>query len=243
MSRARRAARVVRRVGVGGIDWLRAMAQRVRAVVDRTPPDAFLAPPPDGRCGEVPVVILPGVLEPWRFLLKLERSLYGRGHPVHVVPSLGWNVLDLDESRRRVLDHLERRDLTGVVLVAHSKGGLIGKALLLDPEATGRLRGLVAVCAPWQGSSLVPRWAERSPVGMFRPDFEGMLALEAQDHENHRIVSLAPAFDQVLPEGSHLAGARNVRLRSDGHFAPTRNVTSLAMIHRCVDDLANRPSG
>ncbi|MGL1316129.1 esterase/lipase family protein, partial [Vibrio parahaemolyticus] len=69
-----------------------------------------------------PLVLLPGIYETWRFLQPLADALYARGHPVHVVAGLGSNRRPIAESARQVADLLVGRDLSDVVLVAHSKG-------------------------------------------------------------------------------------------------------------------------
>ncbi|MFT2526131.1 esterase/lipase family protein, partial [Escherichia coli] len=75
-----------------------------------------------------------------------------RGHPVHVVAGLGSNRRPIAESARQVADLLVGRDLSDVVLVAHSKGGLIGKHLLAFAPAGSRVRAMVAVATPFGGS-------------------------------------------------------------------------------------------
>lgn len=79
---------------------------------------------------KVPVVLLPGIYETWFFLEPLARVLHDAGHPVHTVPGLRYNLADLDDSSRLVAERLAVLDLDRVVIVAHSKGGLIGKHLM-----------------------------------------------------------------------------------------------------------------
>lgn len=79
---------------------------------------------------KVPVVLLPGIYETWFFLEPLARVLHDAGHPVHTVPGLRHNLADLDDSSRLVAERLAALDLDRVVIVAHSKGGLIGKHLM-----------------------------------------------------------------------------------------------------------------
>ncbi|MEH3089267.1 MAG: alpha/beta hydrolase, partial [Microbacterium arborescens] len=43
-------------------------------------------------------------------------------------------------------------ELHDVVLVAHSKGGLIGKQMMTDAAVGPRVRGMVAVASPFGGS-------------------------------------------------------------------------------------------
>ena len=113
-------------------DWSWVLRQQARAVVERGRADEFQQAPrgAPASCAEVPVVLLPGIWEPWQFLRPLATVLHAGGHPVHVVTELGWNGRDLDASADDVIAHLAAHDLRRVVLVAHSKGGLIGKKVL-----------------------------------------------------------------------------------------------------------------
>lgn len=98
-----------------------------------------------------PVVLLPGVYERWHFLRSIATALAAAGHPVHVVRELGINDRAIPGSAAKVLRFLEAADLRGVALVAHSKGGLIGKAVLLG-FAAPRVHRLIAISTPFGGS-------------------------------------------------------------------------------------------
>lgn len=90
-----------------------------------------------GSDGLPEVVLLPGVYEHWTFLRPLGDALSAAGHRVSVVHGLGINRRDVAE----VSEHLARAlastpaPAAGRVFVAHSKGGLIGKHLLVTSGA------------------------------------------------------------------------------------------------------------
>ena len=173
---------------------------------------------PTGPGGAAPVVLLPGIYETWEFLGPVATAIARAGHPVHAVPGLRHNARPVPESANVVVEHLERADLTGVVLVAHSKGGLIGKRVLLSP-AGERVRGMVAIATPFAGS----RWA-RYMLGRalrsFDPRDPVLLALAGELLVNERITAVYPRFDPHIPETGRLTGARNVELPLAGHFRP-----------------------
>ena len=192
-------------------------------------------------CSTIPVIILPGVLEPWRYLLPVGKYLARQGHPIHYVPSLGFNLKDLTRSAEAVLELIEEQDLSDVVLVAHSKGGLIGKTVLASDD---RVLGMVSVSTPFAGSPLggvlqkLPG-ARRTPFGMFFPGSPVLLSLAEQQEVNRRIISLAPAWDQVTPpESMRLPGAANRALTSSGHFRPIRDARTWQIIHDGLHELA-----
>lgn len=143
-------------------------------------------------------------------------ALHARGHPVHVVDALRRNRRPVAEMAERVTEFLEVHDLTDVILVAHSKGGLAGK-LVMTGRAAGRVRSMLAVATPFGGS----RYARMIPVRTLRafsPEDPSIVSLARQLDVNERIVSIYASFDPHIPEGSELAGAKNVRLETGGHF-------------------------
>ncbi|MCW3158181.1 esterase/lipase family protein [Micropruina sonneratiae] len=220
----------------GVVDWAYGIAWWVRALSRSGTPDAFRRPGPD-PAHHTPLVLLPGIWERWRYLVPLARALNGWGHPVHLLESLGGNGGPLPAATRVVVDYLAEHDLSGVVLVAHSKGGLIGKLVMLDPDAGPRVRGMVALSTPFGGSSLSWPVLARSPLGIFAPKGRAILDLAEQRDVNARIVSLQPRHDQVIPEGSRLEGARNVALDVSGHFRPLRDPGVHRVIHDSVHGL------
>jgi len=218
----------LRRTVSGAVDWLIGTADFAASALTRRAPI-------DGTAGGRQIVVLPGILENPRYLTPLITYLRARGHRVVLVYSLGFNLHSLEASVERVLAELTHGGVRDAVIVAHSKGGLIGKALLLDPRSEGVLVGMVAVATPFSGSLLWPR-AQRSaavsgsPLGLFHPENPELTRLRSEGAVNARIVSLAPGYDQVVPGGSHLEGAVNEALPVEGHFRAVRDPACLAII-------------
>jgi triacylglycerol lipase len=157
------------------------------------------------------------VYESWRFMRPLAAALHRHGHPVHVVQKLGYNLGTIPEMARLMAELLAERELTDVVVVAHSKGGLIGKYAMLHHDPEGRIRGVVAISTPFAGSPYA-RWIPIAAVRAFVPTDVTLAALTADLVTNSRITSIYNSFDPHIPGGSHLEGAVNIRLRTPGHF-------------------------
>jgi len=204
---------LLRRAGVIFLDYLYAGRHQLRAAFDRSPPDALVA----GAGDRVPVVVLPGIFETWRFLRPLAQHIHSAGHPVHVVTGLEDNRMSVPEAAALVNRHLEEQDLTGVVIVAHSKGGLVAKYLMGMPDSGPRIRSAVTISTPYAGSSLA-RFIPLPSVRALMPDTPGLLRLALSRAVNAQIVSVWGWFDPHVPEGSHLEGARNIELDVGGHF-------------------------
>ena len=203
--------RVLRNAGSWLLDYRYALAEQLRGALGRSQPDDFTS-------GDAaPVLIIPGIYESWHFMRPLIEALHARGHPVHVVTLLQRNRRPVVASAGIVAERLRELDLHGVVIVAHSKGGLIGKYLMTQLDPDGRVERMVAVSTPFSGS----RYARYMPTPSLR-DFAAkhpaLLALAADESLNGRVVSVFGRFDPHIPEGSILPGAENVRIDTGGHF-------------------------
>lgn len=193
---------------------------------------------PGYRSGSLrPVVVLPGVYEHWRFMRPLIDAVHDRGHPVHVIDALGLNLLPVAAAADTVRDYLEDQGLERVTVLAHSKGGLIGKALMSGEAGQGRVERMIAICAPFSGS----RYARRTRVPSLRAfsaDDPELRTLIADISAHARITSIAGVFDPHIPEGSELPGARNIRLRTGGHF---RILGQRATVAAVLEELGAEP--
>lgn len=192
-------------------DYAYAAYWQVRSAFDRRDSASFTTG------GAAAIVILPGVYETWRFMQPLISALHDRGHPVYVLDALKRNQRPVQDAAGVVTAFLESAQLSDVLLVAHSKGGLAGKLAMAGP-AGHRIRAMLAVATPFGGS----RYARILPVRSlwaFSPSHPSIVELARREDVNERIVSIYAAFDPHIPEGSELLGARrNVRLDTGGHF-------------------------
>jgi hypothetical protein len=192
-------------------DYPNAIRFRADAVRDRAVPSAFA----EGR--RRPVVILPGIYESWHYLRPIAERLNAGGHPVHVVPDLGWNRAPIPATAARVHEYLVDRGLSGVAIVAHSKGGIVGKHVMALDDREARVDRLVAIASPFNGSAMA-RIAPNPALRAFLPTDPVIAGLAAERAVNERITSIYPSFDPHIPDGCALEGARNVELPVVGHF-------------------------
>ena len=202
---------------------------QVRGFLRREDPAVFLEPRP-GTTRRKPVVLIPGVYEDWQLLRPLAAALASHGHPVHTVKTLGYNRGKIDEMARRVERYLASAGLEDAAIVAHSKGGLIGKRVLLGPEGH-RISRMAAVNAPFSGSPYA-RYFLIPSIRAFSPRNALLRGLQENLDANARISSIYAAFDPHIPGGSRLDGARNIQLESMGHFRPLGDPE----LHRLVVD-------
>lgn len=192
-------------------DYVYAAGRQILGALSRTRPEDFLGGP--GR----PVVVIPGVYEDWRFMLPLVQRLHGAGHPVHVVALLRRNRRAVPKAADLTAAYIRDHDLKDAVIVAHSKGGLIGKFVMMQLDPEHRIAGMVAVCAPFSGSRYASFMLVPS-LRAFSPRSAVTRQLAREERVNEHITSVYGRFDPHIPEGSSLPGARNIRLDTAGHF-------------------------
>jgi pimeloyl-ACP methyl ester carboxylesterase len=205
-----RARGILRRGWYWGADYRWATRAIGRGFVRRDVPHGYA----HGWLG--PVLLIPGVLEEWTLMRPVAERLNRAGHPVHVLPELKRNTITVVEGAALASAYLDAHDLREVVIVAHSKGGLIGKRVLLD-DADRRVRHLVAIATPFSGSGLA-RLVPSRPVRAMSPEDATIVELGSRPEVNRQITSISPSFDPHIPTGSHLEGATNVRVAAMGHF-------------------------
>ncbi|ROR28915.1 hypothetical protein EDF63_3508 [Curtobacterium sp. JUb34] len=218
---------LVRRATWAALDWWYAITWQVRSLGPTTADDYRTG---DGQ----PVVVIPGVYETWHFMRPLMDALHDRGHPVHVLPVLRHNLRPVPVSARDVFAYLEEHDLRNVLVLAHSKGGLIGKYAMTQLDDHGRIDRMVAVSTPFAGSGYA-RLAPVRHLRVFRAADPVLAGLARELDANARITSVYGVFDTLIPEGSELSGATNVRLPVGGHFRILGDARTCAAVLAAAD--------
>ncbi|MCJ1685913.1 triacylglycerol lipase [Rathayibacter sp. VKM Ac-2927] len=190
-----------------------------------------------------PVLLIPGIYETWQFLRPIADRLHAAGHPIHVLPALGYNTRPIVASAALGQEYLREHDLRGVVVVvAHSKGGLIGKHMMVvDDRDEGRIDRMIAVSTPFNGSPLA-RIAPARALREFGPHRPVIRTLLAERDADRRIVSIYGMRDQYIPGGSRLTGAReNIAVSVVGHFVLLSHPRVLALIAARVEPEDDAP--
>lgn len=175
----------------------------------------------NGRSDKPAVVLLPGIYEQWQFMKPLADVIDSEGYPLHAVEALKRNTHSVEESALIVQQYIQASGMKKYIIVAHSKGGLVGKYLMLGPEGNHCL-GMIALNAPFNGS-LYARLFLVGPLKIFSPNSKIIRSLITQRNVNRKIVSIYGLFDPHIPGGSELVGAKNLQLPVRGHFKVIAN--------------------
>lgn len=184
-------------------------------VLYRKPPEHYTGYVVDGK---IPVIVIPGVFGRWGYIKHLADKISLLGHPVYVVPQLGYNLFTIPQSAQYVSDVLEKENIHNAIIVAHSKGGLIGKYVLTHHNSEHRVIKMISIATPYSGSamaSLVPI----DPIKELHNDSSVINELQKHTEVNSNIISLFPLYDNHVwaDKGSYLDGAKNVPVEVHGH--------------------------
>lgn len=220
------------------LDYGYVVRRQARGLLERSDPACYLDP----AATAPPVLLLPGIYERWQFLRPVADLLRELGHPVHVLTRLRWNTAPVDTSAEQVAAYLEELDLRDVLVVAHSKGGLIGKYAMLHHDHEGRIGRMIAIATPFAGSRYAMFFLARS-IRAFSPRDRTLRRLGEQLEVNSRITSIWGAFDPHIPGGSRLEGAVNVPLRTSGHFRIVRAPELLEAVRRAASGEDDQAEG
>jgi triacylglycerol lipase len=167
--------------------------------------------------GALSIVLIPGIYENWQFMKPVADTLFEQGYNIHIVEGLGYNRGTAEEMAQVVHDYISQNKLKDCILIAHSKGGLIGKYLLSNYRDGPKIKGMISLNTPFAGS----KYAYLLPFKTLRIFIPNSLLLStlAKNHEvNKKIVSIYGLFDPHIPSGSYLEGAKNIQLPTRGHF-------------------------
>jgi pimeloyl-ACP methyl ester carboxylesterase len=141
-----------------------------------------------------------------------------QGHPIYTVDNLGFNIKAIDESAKLVRSLIDEKKLDNVIILAHSKGGLIAKYLLAFENEDNRVKKAIAIASPFHGSNSVKYLLnkEHKELG---PDSPMIAKLNSQKAVNDKIVSVFCRHDNhVWPtESCYLEGAKNIQVDVFGH--------------------------
>ena len=196
-------------------DYMHVIQKQAVTFIYRKPPKHYLDYIEDGK---QPIILIPGIYEKWQFLKEVSDPLSQQGHPVYAIENLGYNIETVDDSAKLIHEFILEKKLENVIIISHSKGGLIGKYLLTYFNAEGRIKKLIAIASPFSGSNIV-KYIPLPGTKELHPESEMLRKLTESKQENRLIVSICGTYDNhVWPETScFLDGAKNIQVKAHGH--------------------------
>ncbi len=222
---------VYKRGSVRELGWtfLKEIAEFIRALLAMSAPaQPRPAPQPPVARSDRPVVLLHGFLCNGRVWTALQARLHAAGFGPIEAPDVEPLLADIETQARRVAPELlalqSRCNGERVVIIAHSMGGLVARALLRDLGA-GAIRRIVTIASPHHGTLLVHGlpWPNTRQMSDASPWLRALNSAQ----EGRFTVPVASIYgvedNLVVPAGSaRLQGAEMHELRGIGHFGMLR---------------------
>ena len=206
----------MRNIYVWIIDAIFTLRGFIDMYIFQNPPKKYLEFDEDKN---TPVILLQGYMDRWGFIKNLADSISNAGYPVYVIPKLENNLKDISKSAALVNNMINKNNLNNLVLIGHSKGGLIGKYLLINYNENKKIKGLITISTPHIGSRMA-NYFRFLKSNQFEPDNEVIKDLWNHHEVNKKIITIYPKIDNVVWTGrkKYLEGAKeNIIVDSSGH--------------------------
>lgn len=181
-------------------------------------------PPTPGTAPQIPVILLHGFFCNRAFWLWLQGPLNKAGYPTYALdlePLLG----DLDAFARQMASWIDQVcEGTGarqVFVVAHSMGGLVTRAALLQPETRAKVAGVITLGTPHHGTQTAALsfgiGTNLRQMQIDSPWLRALEAAEAQIHAHPPLVCLYCPQDQIVaPQESAILSRATDAIALDG---------------------------
>lgn len=166
-----------------------------------------------GTVGDI--LLIPGLHESWVFLQSIGILTNQLGCKVHIVPSYNSSE-SVNAGYEQIKQYIQTKKLNLLTIIAHSKGGVIAKKLLMDKNLTNKIKRVITIATPFGGSILAYVWPDAYELNPKSP----IIAQILQDQTgNSKIYNLYPRVDNhVIPNRNLLLiGANNVMIDIVGH--------------------------
>lgn len=197
--------------------------------------DAFAKPNPPlswqhGDKGDV--VIIHGFGEVWTFFETIGDHLNHHGYRVHFISALKKNHLPLKDAVEIVEDYIIKNNLNDIILLSHSKGGIIAKCVL--DTYPDRIQKSITLAVPYGGTVFAHLRIHNLDEGI--PGSLWMRRVHKHTSHNKKIYNLYPRFDNhVIPHKYLLLpGAHNIKIPVIGHARIMQAKETLNEIDRII---------
>jgi len=167
--------------------------------------------------GKGTVILIPGYGGTFSFFTNIGNYLNSLGWKVKLFA--GFKSLEkIDVLAKKLAQEIINNEESELVLLAHSKGGLVAKKMMDDyEEANEKVKMAICFSTPWKGSILCQLRVMN--LEEMRPSDPLIKKIVKENKNNKKIISFySKVDDRVLPnENLILEGGRNIRIEIVGH--------------------------
>lgn len=161
------------------------------------------------------------------------------GYQIHFCQKLGRNTMPISQAadivKRFILTHSSNK----LVIIGHSKGGLIARMLTIDPDLINKIKCIITIASPHNGTMM--GWLV--PSGWELTKTNGIIK-QLADEDNHKvpIYNLYPKLDNmVIPnQNLYLKGAINHQIEVVGHTQILESTQTQTVIDEILSKYATK---
>ncbi len=163
------------------------------------------------------IILIPGYGCTYDYLMPLGNFLEKHGYKIHTPPEITPNIHKISYYVEKIKNYIEKNNLKNVILIGHSKGGIIARYLLKEEELKNKIKKAITISSPHKGSILAIY--SRFNAHELTPWSKTIRGINKQKDDLKNILNIYGIHDKiVIPNRSlHLPGAKNIKIEIKGH--------------------------
>lgn len=168
----------------------------------------------EGTKGDI--VIVPGWHESWHAFLFLANNLNDNGYKIHVIENF-ITTNKCAELAKLVADKVTQIDSTNIILLAHSKGGIVAKYALDNHSIIkNNVYKIITIASPFKGT--YTGYLSFHNIDELLPD-SNIITQLIPEVSNSKVFNFYPKWDNhIIPNKNlRLDGAHNKVIDINGH--------------------------
>lgn len=196
------------------VDQYYTLKTLLHSLYNRSPNESWLA----ANLQKDPIVLIPGLMQKWNIFRDIATLLVKDGHPVFIVKNINRNLIPIKYAAEQVKKVIDGNTLKNVIIIGHSKGGLIGKYLLCYLNTDNKVKKLITIATPFKGSLHAKNFS-LAIYDELIPGAKILTELGAHSEINNSITNIYSKLDGLIipSESCVLEHAKNIQLRCAGH--------------------------
>lgn len=205
------------------LEYLLILYLKIKGLFFRNPPVEWQ----NGEKGDV--VIILGFGETWVFLEKIAKYLHKKGSRIHFLPDYYYGVKPISKYVEILSKYIKDNKLKDIILLSHSKGGLIAKKYLDSENNANNVKLSITICSPYQGTLYGYLKILSLKELKSREVTEN---INSVSNNNHKIINIYAKLDNhILPnKNALLPGGENIMVDIIGHTRILESEKTLKII-------------
>jgi len=168
------------------------------------------------NCHKGTIILIQGLHESWTFLESIGNHFNQKGYKILTIPQIKTNTIPTLEAVKICKRFIEKQNLINLIIIAHSKGGIVARYLLQDLTIANRIDKVISIATPYKGSRLVAILPNAHDLS---PDSPTIKTIQIPLSGENKTYNFYPIFDNhIIPNDSLiLPSIHNHKINIVGH--------------------------